>query len=94
LIFLFLEVIVRPLVVVSARGLTIAERIWWPLVQVPTLTLLAGWLVLSFARVRLSQLGLYSWSQCSKTERFYFLQTIPLAIIVFSFVRSASLKVL
>lgn len=55
---------------------------------------LIGWLVIRFARVRLSQLGLYSWRHWSKTERFYFLQTIPLAIIVFSLVRSASLKAL
>lgn len=42
-VFLFLEVIVRPLCVASARWLTIAENIWWPLVQVTLLTLLAGW---------------------------------------------------
>lgn len=94
LVFLFLEVIVRPLFATGARWSSIAERNWWPLTQVSLLTVLVCWLVINFARVRLFQLGLYSWLRWSKTEKFYFLQIIPISTIVFSFFVSASLKVL
>ena len=93
-IFLFLEVIVRRLFVAGARWLAIAERNWWPLAQATILTVLVFWLVVNFARVRLSQLGLYSWLRWSKTEKFYFLQIVPISVIVFSFFVSADLKVL
>src|SRR6266849_10871393 len=62
--------------------------------EVSLLTALVCWLVISFARVRLSQLGLYSWPTWSKTEKFYLLQIVPIAIVVFSFFVSASLKAL
>ncbi len=62
--------------------------------EVSLLTALVCWLVISFARVRLSQLGLYSWPTWSKTEKFYLMQIVPIAIVVFSFFQSASLKVL
>ena len=94
LVFFFVEVIVRRLLVNGARWLTIADRNWWPLVQVTVLIVLVCWLVISFAQVRLSQLGLYSWLRWSRTEKFYFLQIVPISIIVFSFFVSASLKVL
>ena len=92
LLFVMLEFLVRPLLVAGARWLTIAERNWWPLVQVTILVVLGYWLVTRFVGVRLSQLGLYSWKSWSKTEKFYFLQVIPIAIIVFSFSFSESLK--
>jgi len=92
LVFLFLEVIVRPLFSAGTRWLNIGERNWWSLTQVSLLTVLVCWLVISFARVRLSELGLYSWLRWSKTEKFYLLQIVPIAIIVFSFFTSASLK--
>src|SRR5260370_24447852 len=41
-----------------------------------------------------SQLGLYSWFCWSKTEKCYLLQIVPIAIVVFSFFVSASLKAL
>ena len=94
LVFLFSEVIVRPLFSAGARWLTIADRNWWPLVQLSLLTVLVCWLVINFAGLRLSQLGLYSWLRWSRTEKFYFLQILPVAIIVFSFFASATLKVL
>jgi membrane protease YdiL (CAAX protease family) len=50
--------------------------------------------VISFARVHVSQLGLYSWLRWSRTEKFYLLQVVPIAIAVFSFFAFASLKVL
>ena len=92
LVFLFSEVIVRPLVAAGARWLSIVDRNWWPLLHVGLLTLLACWLVINFATVRLSQLGLYSWLRWSKTEKLYLLQIVPISIIVFSFFTSASLK--
>lgn len=94
LVFFFLEVIVRPLFAAGTRWLTIADRNWWPLAQVGLSTLLFCSLVISFAKVHLSQLGLYSWLRWSRTERFYFLQIVPIAIFVFSFFVSAELKVL
>src|SRR6266850_6017283 len=94
LVFFFLEVIVRPLLAAGTRWLQISEDWWWPLVQMGLLTALVCWLVISFAKVSLSQLGLYSWLHWSRTERFYFLQIVPIAIFVFSFFVSAELKVL
>ncbi len=94
LVFLFSEVIVRPLFAAGARWLMIADRSWWSLLQISLLTVLVCWLVINFARVRLSQLGLYSWLRWSRTEKFYLLQIVLLSIVVFSFFTSASLKVL
>jgi uncharacterized protein len=91
-VFLFLEGIVRPLLAGGARRLSIAERDWWALMEMSLLTALVCWLVISFASVQLSQLGLYSWFRWSKTEKFYLLQIVPIAIVVFSFFVSASLK--
>jgi uncharacterized protein len=93
-VFLFLEGIVRPLLAGGARRLSIAERDWWALMEMSLLTALVCWLVISFASVQLSQLGLYSWFRWSKTEKFYLLQIVPIAIVVFSFFVSASLKAL
>ena len=93
-VFFFLEVIVRPLFAAGTRWLPIAEHKWWPLIQVGLLTVLVCWLVISFAKVHLSQLGLYSWLHWSKTERSYFLQIVPTTIFVFSLFVSAKLRVL
>ncbi len=94
LVVLLSEVIVRPLFGAGARWLTIAGRAWWPLLELSLLTGLTCWLVVNFARVRLSQVGLDSWSRWSKTEKFYFLQIIPIAVAVFSFFTFADLKML
>ena len=93
-IFLLMEAAVRPLLATSAEGLRVAERPWWPLVALTVALALACWLVIRFAGLGLSRLGLRPWSRWSRTERFYFLQTMPLAILVFSCVRSASLQAL
>jgi len=94
LIFLFLEVIFRPLLRVGARWLNVQAQPWWFLAQVSLLTLLGFILVIYGARVPLAQLGLYSWRHWSKTEKLYFLQVIPFALIVFSVVRAAGLAML
>ena len=91
-IFALLEFIVRPLLTAAARWLTLADRPWWTLVHVTTLTILGGWFVTAFAGLHLSQLGLYGWRNWSKTEKFYFFQVIPIAILVFSSVYSESLN--
>lgn len=94
LVFLFLEGVARPLFAAGAQWFSIAERNWWSLMQVSLLTALVCWLVVSFARVHPSQLGLYSWIRWSKTEKFYLLQIVPLSIVLFSFFVSADLKTL
>ena len=91
-IFILLEFLLRPLLLAGSRWLALAEFNWWLLAQMTILVLLAGWLVTSFAGVRLSKLGLHSWPSWSKTEKVYFLQVIPIAVIVFSFAFSESLK--
>jgi hypothetical protein len=71
-IFALLEFLLRPVLVAAARWLTLADHPWWTLTQVTILTLLGGWLVTGFAGVPLSQLGLYSWRNWSKTEKVLF----------------------
>jgi membrane protease YdiL (CAAX protease family) len=93
-VFVFLEAIVRPAFVAGARRLSIAGRDWWPLLQLSLLTALACCLVISFAKVRLSHLGLYSWLRWSRTEKFYLLQIVLITIAVFSFVVYDDLKAL
>lgn len=94
LIFLFLEGIARRSFDAGARWMSIDGRDWWPLLQMSLLTVLVCGLVLSFAGVCLSELGLSSWRCWSRTEKFYLLQIVPITIGVFSFAQSASLKVL
>jgi len=91
-LFVLLEFLLRPLLLASSRWLMIADRTWWILAQVTILVLLGCWLVTRFAGVRLSQLGLHSWQSWSKIEKLYFLQVIPIAVVVFSFTFSESLK--
>jgi uncharacterized protein len=93
-VFLFLEVIARPVFVAGARWLTTAGRDWWSLMQLSLLTGLACGLVIGFARVPLPQLGLYSWLRWSRTEKVYLLQIVPITVVVFSFFASSSLKAL
>jgi membrane protease YdiL (CAAX protease family) len=92
LVFLFLELAVRPLLLYGSRQLALTSRPWWPIVQVVFLVTLACWLVKGFAGVPLSQLGLRSWRRWSKTEKLYLLQVVPIAIVIFSFVRFAALQ--
>jgi membrane protease YdiL (CAAX protease family) len=93
-VFLFLEGIARPLLGAGARRLTITGCDWWSLLQLSFLTAFSCWLVIGFAGVHLSQLGLYKWLRWSRTEKSYFLQIVPITIIVFSFFVSSDLKVL
>lgn len=94
IIFVFLEAIIRPLSLFCSRQLNIVNYNWWSIANMTIITLLFFLLVKTFARVKTSQLGLYSWKQWTKTEKLYLLQIIPITIIIFSFFNSASLKVL
>jgi membrane protease YdiL (CAAX protease family) len=93
LAFLFLEIL-RSLLDACARWWNLAGRDWWPLLQLSLLTALACWLVAGLIRVPLRQLGLYPWFRWSTTEKFYLLQVVPIAVIVFSFFVSSELKAL
>jgi membrane protease YdiL (CAAX protease family) len=94
IVFVLVEVVTRRLLHAGAQWLSIANRNWWSLAQTAILTALACGLVLAFARVRLSQLGLHSWRRWSKTEKFYLPQVVAIGILVFSFMLSARLKML
>jgi membrane protease YdiL (CAAX protease family) len=93
-IFLALEFVVRPLLKGGAGRLKIATHPDWLLLEMVLVTVLAVGLVVGFAKVPLSQLGLYRWLRWSGTEKLYFLQIIPITIIVFFFTASTELKVL
>lgn len=94
LVFLFLEVVVRQVLIYGSRQFAFATNTWWPLVQVAVLVGLGCLLVSGFAGVPLSQLGLRSWRRWSRTEQLYLLQVVLIAIVVFSGFRSANLKML
>lgn len=93
-VFILLEFAVRPVLRAWATRWDIARDLWWPLLEMGFLTGLACWLVAQFARVRLSRLGLYSWSRWSQIEKLYFPQIVCISIAVFSFFVSAELKAL
>lgn len=93
LVFLLMEFILRPLILFCSKWFEITDRSWWTLFNVTILTILACLLIRIFINIRGSQLGLQAWKNWSKTERLYFLQIIPIAVIIFSFFFSAQLKV-
>ncbi|HEV8512797.1 MAG TPA: hypothetical protein VGQ59_05955, partial [Cyclobacteriaceae bacterium] len=62
-------------------------------IRIPALLLLALILVRSFAGIKFSQIGLYSWRYWSATERWYFIQTIILVNIIFCMILLSKLKV-
>ena len=94
LVFLFMELIVRRLLGAGAQWYNIADRHWWQLTKTTILLGLACLLVTKFAKVRLPQLGLYSWQRWSRTEKFYFPQIMAIAIVIFSYFTFANLKAL
>ena len=94
LVFLLMEIILRPLILFFSKWFEITDRYWWTPVNVTILTIIAYLLIKIFIKLRSSQLGLRSWKNWSTTEKLYFLQIIPIAIIIFSFFSSAQLKIL
>ena len=94
LVFLLMEIILRPLILFFSKWFEITDRYWWTPVNVTILTIIAYLLIRIFIKLRGSQLGLHTWKNWSTTEKLYFLQIIPIAIIIFSFFSSAQLKIL
>ncbi len=94
IVFGLMEFILRPLILFCSRWFEITDGYWWTLVNVTVLTILVCLLVRVFIKLRGSQLGLNAWKYWSKTEKLYFLQIIPIAIIVFSFFSLGQVKVL
>ena len=94
LVFLLVEIILRPLILISSKSFEINDRYWWLAVNVSILTILAYQLVRIFIKMHSSQLGLYAWKNWTTTEKLYFLQIIPITIIIFSFFSLVQLKVL
>jgi membrane protease YdiL (CAAX protease family) len=92
LIVFLLEFVVRRLTNAAALRWGFARDVWWPLVQMAMLLLLAWGLVVGFAGVRLSELGLYGWRRWSKSEKHFFPQIVAITLIVFSFAVSAEIK--
>jgi uncharacterized protein len=94
LIFIFMEVLVRPIFLFASRQLAIVTHYWWSILNITILCLLLFTLVFIFSKVKESQLGLHSWSQWSKIEKLYLIQIIPITILVFSFFNYSGLKIL
>lgn len=93
-VVLIFEFLLRPLSRMGAKWLGIAGRPWWMLLEMSLLTGLACWFVIRFARVPLSQLGLYSWLHWSPTEKFFLPQIVSITVAVFSFFSWTDLKAL
>ncbi len=93
-LFVLLEFALRPLLRAEAERSGIASRSWWQLLEMGLLATLACWLVVRFSGVRLSELGLHSWSRWSQTEKLYFPQIVFISAAVFCFFVSADLKAL
>jgi len=92
-VFVLLEFAVRPLFRFEAGRLGIASRPWWFLLEMGLLAAWACWLI-TVSGVCLSDLGLYSPSRWSQTERLYFPQIVFISVAVFSLFVSADLKAL
>jgi membrane protease YdiL (CAAX protease family) len=89
LIFILLEAVVGPrLSLFSFLGLH-PPPVW---LRVPILLCLAMILVRLFARLTLSQVGLYPWRNWSKTEKSYFIQMFLIANAIFIFVFADQLQ--
>jgi len=93
-IFLTLEFLFRPLLRSTANRLHIATTNWSSLLQMALLVATACLLIVGFAGVPLYQLGLRRWRQWTQTEIFYFLQILPLTVIIFFIIQFPTLKYL
>jgi membrane protease YdiL (CAAX protease family) len=94
LIFISMEVLIRPVFFYGSRQLAIVTYTWWSFLDITILCFLSFALVFIFSKIKKSQLGLYSWSHWSKTEKLYLIQIIPITILVFSCFNFSSLKIL
>ena len=94
LVFIFVEIILRQAIFFSSKWFEITGKYWWVAANVVFLTILTYFLVKNFVKIKISQIGLQNWENWSKTEKLYFLQIIPITIIVFSYFTFPQLKVL
>jgi len=93
-IFLALEFLIRPLLRSTANRLHIATASWSALLQMALLVAAASLLIVGFAGVPLYQLGLRHWRQWTQTEVFYFLEILPLTVVIFFVIQFPTLKYL
>jgi membrane protease YdiL (CAAX protease family) len=63
-------------------------------IRIPAMLLLALILIRSFAGIKLSQIGLYTWRHWSTTERWYFIQTLILVNLIFGIILLSKLNVI
>lgn len=89
LIFALLEWVIGPrLSLLTLAGMPLPP-LW---LRAPLLLVLALALVRFFAGLAPSQIGLYGWSRWSTTEKSYFLQVAPLAVVIFSAITAPRLQ--
>jgi uncharacterized protein len=81
-----LELAVRPLLNVAGDRFGWIHAIWWQLGELSVVSVVACILASRFAKVPLSDLGLCRWSRWSRTEKFFFLEMLPLTIAIFSII--------
>jgi len=63
-------------------------------IRIPVMLLLSLILVRSFAGIKFSQIGLYTWRYWSATERWYFIQTLILVNLIFGIILLSKLKII
>jgi membrane protease YdiL (CAAX protease family) len=89
-LFFIMEIVLGPrLTLAGWLGLPLPDAV----VRVPVLFVMALGLTNSFAGIKFTQLGLYSWRYWSATEKWYFLQTIVLVNFIFAMLLLPKLKV-
>jgi uncharacterized protein len=93
-IFLTLEFLVRPLLRLAAHALGSATKPWVALLQMVLVTAAACLLILTFAKVPFSQLGLRSWSRCTRIEKLYFIEIVPFTLAIFVIAQFTTIKFL
>ncbi len=94
LIFILMELILRPISLVVSKRLNVIHHAWYSIAYMTFLICLFFFLTRALAKVQIAQLGLYSWLHWTKTEKLYFLQIIPTSVIIFSVINYARLQIL
>jgi membrane protease YdiL (CAAX protease family) len=89
LIFFLLEILIGPrLALLSLLRLPLPPS--W--LTIPVLLVVALLLVRFFARLKLSQIGLYPWREWTTIEKSYFIQVFLLANLIFSLLFASRLR--
>ena len=91
LIFITMEIILGPRFALATwLGIPVPEAA----IRVPLLLLLAFVLIRFLGKINVSQLGLYSWKHWSSTERWYFIQVLILANVIFGTLLFSKLNII